>query len=89
MASFDIQIGYDDPDEIRALYQALLRAAGTERVDINRLRSLRGSGYLALSETDVASAASEQGRAEMRLTAITITTMAVRESMRTLNIKPW
>jgi hypothetical protein len=89
MASLDLQIAFDHDDEMRALYQALIRAVAAERSEVNRLRSLRGTGYLALSETQSGTALSEQGRAEVRVMTLSALVDGLRERMRRDKVEPW
>lgn len=82
MATFDLSIGYDDPEEIRALYQALNRAAAEELTEVNRLGRLRATGYTVASEAQF-------HRAEARLTEVRLLATFCRGSMRAAGIEPW
>lgn len=86
MATLDLSISVDSDDEVRALYQALIRAAATEHAEAARLSTLRGTGYLTNS-TD--SGASELTRALDRKDALRALSNEVRERMRLAGIEPW
>lgn len=83
MPTFDVDFFADSNDEIRALYQALMRARASERTEVTRLNKLLSSGY----GND--STVSEHWRADARERMLDRLIISVFTEMQAKQVESW
>lgn len=79
-----LRVAVDSDDELRALYQAIKRAIGETRTEINRLSSLRSTGY---GDPDVYH--SQVWRLRASMTMLERLMMEATTDMALAGVDPW